>query len=29
MAKPQIELRRDGRVEKLPPGFAHFTGGAL
>jgi thiamine-monophosphate kinase len=29
MAKTVIELRRDGRVEDLPPGFAHFAGGSL
>jgi len=26
MAKPRLELRREGRVEELPPGFAHFAG---
>jgi thiamine-monophosphate kinase len=26
MDLPRIELRRDGRIEELPPGFAHFSG---
>jgi thiamine-monophosphate kinase len=26
MATPRVELRRDGRIGDLPPGFAHFGG---